>query len=195
MGSHGALDEAGDGDGGGLETEPTFFGARDGVDVVGEPGEALDLVAEEGPGVAVLWGDPVLDSLEVGAQSCDRCTKFVGEVGEQTSAGVCGARELPRHRVERDGQRVQLGARVADGDAGAVVPAGDVRSGLGQRRDRGLEPAGEVPVDHQRDDDGCRHRQPERDRVGGAQRFLDVLELGGFGVWGLGSGVALSMCS
>ena len=157
----GGGDEVGDGVGLTVQGEPAFFGGGHVGDVIGQVGEPLGLVGEHVSHVAGEVGDSVEDALVVYGQGGDRGAQFVGQVGQQTSAGVFDGFQALRHGVECPGQGVQFGHRTHGGYPPVIVTAGELPSGVGELVQRSAQQAGEQPGDRERAQQGDEQGYPK----------------------------------
>ena len=53
---------------------------RDGIDVIREPTEAPDLIAEEAAGLVIPTGDAIVESFEIGGQCGDGSAQLASEI-------------------------------------------------------------------------------------------------------------------
>ena len=125
--------------------------------------QSLRLLGQRIQRVLVGGQYAVRDGLDGGLYGGQGRSQLVGQVGEQTPAGLFGGRQSASHRVKGVGQPAELRADPRLGKAGLVVAVGDSVRRIASLGHRGGEPPCHQPGHHQghHQGDGHPHRQGE----------------------------------
>ena len=148
-----------------MQVQTLFLGPRQAGQVVGEPVQPTEFLAERGEDLRARREDAVDHPLDVPIEGGQWGAQFVGDLAEQPGAAGLGVRQGMGQGVDVGGQRGQFGLRrERDTD---LVPAGGDLSGRGPHRvQRAQQPAGDQPGDDDRGGDAGQHTDDE----GGVQR-------------------------